>query len=246
MANTTFGNLKIAALRAWGNNYNANDSVKLQIAGNCINRALAIIQGEIKGHPFTLDINNTVAATITTPYKTDLVDTDIIEIFQVEQRSDPRKMKWIPYSLYMEYMADPSRFAGIPSLLWTAVQSVNGSGVNIWSLFFIPTPSSAITIYYDYVKNLQFSSDGSSADAAYSPLPSVYDAWIFDEAKPMFYEVIDPMNDNLITRAYSMAKDSRERFKKMILSTADGYQQAQSSRMRGPLMVKPVDTTPVP
>lgn len=243
MANTTFSNLKINFLRSCGNNYNANDATKLQIAGNCINQALGIIQGEIKGHPFTLDINNQVTATITTPYKTDLVDTDIIEILQVSQRSDPRKMEWIPYTEYLRLMADPSRFAGIPSLFWTAVQSVNVSGVNIWSLFFIPTPSSAITIYYDYVKRLSFSSDGTSADAEYSPLPVVYDSWIMDEARPKFYEVIAPMETNLIMRAEKKAMESRERYKAMILSMADGYTQVKSVRDNAPLIIKRVGTT---
>jgi len=243
MANTNFGGLKINFLRSCGNNYNASDSTKLQIAGNCINQALSIIQGEIKGHPYTLDINNTVAATITTPYKTDLADTNIVEILQVSQRSDPRKMEWIPYTEYLRLMADPTRFAGIPSLFWTAVQSVNVSGVNIWSLFFIPTPSSAITIYYDYIKNLQFTADDSSANAEYSPLPTTFDAWIFDEARPKFYEVIAPMESNLILRAEKKAMESRERFKNMILSTADGYTQVKSVRQSAPLIIRRVGTT---
>lgn len=216
------------------------------MAGNCINSALGIIQGEIKGHPYTLDINNTVTATIVTPWGTPLSNTDIIEIYQVEQRSDPRKMTWIPYSTYMEYMANPALFSGIPSIFWTATQEVNVSGQNIWTLFFIPTPGSAITIYYDYVKNLQFASDGSSADAAFSPLPSVFDEWIYAEAKPMFYEIIDPGNTAMIQRAVTQAIEARQRYRTMIMSGADTYVQAQSVRERGPLIVKFVGTTPRP
>lgn len=246
MANTTFGNLKINASRLFGNNYNANDSVKLQLVGSCINQALGIIQGEIKGHPFTLDINNSVTSTTTTPYGTPLADTDIIEILQVSERIDPRKLQWIPYTLYMEYMADPARFSGTPNLYWTATQAINGSGQNIWTLFFVPTPGSAITIYYDYVKNLQFSSDASSADASFSPLPSVYDAWIFAEAKPIFYEIIDPMNTSMIQRAATQAIEARQRYRTMIMSGADTYTQAQSVRERGPVFVKYVGTTTKP
>lgn len=246
MANTTFANLKIKFLRRCGNQFNANDSTRLELAGNCINSALGIIQGEIKGHPFTLDTNNTVTATITTPYGTALADTDIIEILDVSQRVDPRKLVWIPYALYKEYMADPTRFAGTPNLYWTATQAVNGSGQNIWTLFFIPTPSSAITIYYDYIKNLQFSSDGTGANDSYSPLPTVYDEWIYAEAKPMFYEIIDPTNDAMINRAAGQALEARDRFRRMIMAGADQYTQAQSLRDRGPMIIKRVQTTPAP
>lgn len=223
--------------------YNANDATKLELAGNCINRALGIIQGELKGHPYTLDINNTVTATITTPYKTDLADTDIIEIFQVSQRSDPNKLKFIPYQQYLQYMADPSRFAGIPSAYWTAIQNLNVSGQNIWSLFFIPTPSSAITIYYDYIKNMQFSSDGTSANASFSPLPSVYDGWIFDEAKPFLYEILEWKNANIIASAKSSAQESRTRYKSMIMSPADAYPQVASVRDSNNLIIKRVEST---
>jgi len=246
VANTTFGNLKINLLRQKGNNYNSSDATLLILAGQCINNALGIIQTEIKGHPFTLDINNTVTSTITTPYKTDLVDTDIIEILQVSQRVDPRKLIWIPYTEYMEYMADPTRLAGTPNWYWTAIQNLNVSGVNIWSLFFIPTPSSAITIYYDYEKNIQFTSDGTAADSSFSPLPTTYDKWIFDEAAPMLYEIMDSKNTNLITRAAATALESRARYKTMILSGADTYRQVQSQRERGPYIWKQVATVTSP
>lgn len=246
MANTTFGNLKINFLRLAGNRYNANDATLLQLAGNCINQALGIIQSEIKGHPFTLDINNTVTATTTTPYRTDLVDTDIIEVLQVSQRVDPRKLVWIPYTRYLEYLADPTRISGTPNWYWTAVQALNVSGQNIWSLLFIPTPSSAITIYYDYEKNIQFSQDGAGADASYSPLPTTYDAWIYAEAKPILYEIMDSKNNGLITRAQAMAQEARSRYKSMIMNGANTYQQVQSNRERGPYIFKQVQDVTVP
>lgn len=244
MANTTFGNLKINLLRLCGNQYNANDSVKLQDAGNCINSALGIIQSVIKGHPYTIDTANTVTATITTPYGTALSDTNIIEVISVSQRADPNKMKWIPYEQYLAYMADPSRLVGTPSLMWTALQTVNGSGQNIWTLFFIPTPSSAITIYYDYVKNLCFSSDTTTADSEFSPLPTTYDRWIIDEAKPFLYEILDSKNQNVINSAKTQAQESRRLFKQAIMSATDGFVQAASARERMPLIIKRVETTP--
>ncbi len=246
MANTNFGQLKINLLRLSGNQYNSGDVTKLQLAGNCINSALGIIQGEIKGHPYTLDTGNTVPAIIVSPYGTTLADTNIIEVVDVTQRIDPRKVSWIPYQTYQSYMANPALFAGTPSLYWTALQSLNNSGQNIWTLFFIPTPSSAITIYYDYVKNLQFSADGTTADAEYSPLPTVFDKWIIDEAKPFIYEIMDSKNQGVINAATINAEKSRKRYKQMILSNADGYVQVASIREAGPMIVKRVETTPIP
>ena len=243
MANTTFGQLKINLLRLAGNQYNAGDSVKLELAGNCINRALGIIQGEIKGHPFTMDTGNTVTATITAPYGTALVDTNIIEIVSVSQRSDPNKLKWISYEEYLAFMADPTRLVGTPSLMWTALQALNVSGQNIWTLFFIPTPSAAITIYYDYIKSLLFASDGVSANAAFSPFPSAYDGWIIDEAKPFVYELTGS-GPAVINAAKAAALESRVTYKRMILSPTNGYSQVSSVREKGPLILKRVETTP--
>jgi len=245
MANTTFANLKINMLRRAGNNYNSSDSTRLQLAGNCINSALSVIQGEIKGHPFTLDTGNTVTTTANQAY-VNLTPTDIIEIVSVQERVDPNKLKWIPYTLYLQYMADPSRFSGTPNMYYTYLQSVNGTGENIWQILFVPTPSSAITIYYDYIKNLRFSSDGTGSDASFSPLPTVYDDWIYSEAKPMFYEIIDPMNTSLIQRSVTQALEARNRFRAMIMAGADQYVQAQSVRERGPMIIKQVDTVALP
>ena len=155
-------------------------------------------------------------------------------------------MTWIPYQTYKAYMADPTLFSGIPSLMWTALQTVNVSGQNIWTLFFIPTPSSAITIYYDYIKNLQFTVDGTGADAEFSPLPTPFDGWIIDEAKPFIYEILDSKNRGVIDSARAEAEVSRKRYKQMILSNADGYTQVASVRERGPMIVKRVATLTLP
>jgi hypothetical protein len=239
MANTTFGNLKINFLRHCGNQYNANDATRLELAGSCINQALGIIQGEIKGHPFTLDTGNTVNTTANQAY-VNLTDTDIIEVLSVQEKVDPSKLFWIPFSVYREYMADPSRYSGTPNLFYTLLQSVNVSGQNIWQILFVPTPSSAIAIYYDYIKNLQFSSNGTSANAAFSPLPTVYDSWIYEEAKPIFYEIIDHDNDDLINRSKKYAVEARIRYKSMIMAGAEQYTQVRSARDGGVLLHKQV------
>ncbi len=238
--NTTFANLKINLLRRAGNQYNSNDSVRLQLAGNCINQALAIIQGEIKGHPFTLDTGNTISTVANQAYVT-LLDTNIVEVLSVQERVDPNKLKWIPYSLYLQYMADPSRFTGTPNLYYTILQSIV-TGVASWQILFVPTPASAITIYYDYVKSLQFSADGTGADSEYSPLVATYDEWIYAEAKPMIYEITDPTNDSMIKRAVTQALEARSRYRTMIMAGADTYQVCQSVRERGPMVIRTVDT----
>jgi len=124
--------------------------------------------------------------------------------------------------------------------------TLNVSGQNIWTLFFIPTPSAAITIYYDYIKNMAFSSDGTGADASYSPLPTTFDGWIIDEAKPFIYEILDSKNQGVIAAATANAIQSRKRYKQMILSNADGYTQVASVRERGQLIVKRVETLTLP
>jgi len=240
MANTQLSQLKINFLRFCGNNYNSSDTVKLELAGICINQALGIIQGEIKGHPFTLDTGNTVSTVANQAY-VNLTPTDIVEILSVQERIDPSKLKWITYSQYLMYMADPSRFTGTPNLYYTTLQSVDGSGNNIWQILFVPTPASVITIYYDYVKNLQLTSD-----SAYSPLPTVYDNWIYSEAKPLFYEIIMPMENEVIARATAQAGEARQRYRTMIMAGADQYVQAQSVRNRGPMIYRQVEPTPAP
>lgn len=246
MANSTFAVLKQRMLQLAGSNYNANDATRLELAGNCINQALGIIQGVIKGHPYTLDTGNSITATSSAPYGTVLSETNIIEILQVSQRVDPRKMTWLPYPLYREYMADPTRLSGTPSWYWSATQELNVSGVNIWTLFFIPTPSGSTTVYYDYEKNIQFTADGTSANAEFSPLPRVYDQWIIDEAKPIFYEIIMPMENATINRAKAAALETRARCRDMIMAMSDGYTQAQSPRERGPMVFKEVQTVTAP
>ena len=209
--------------------------MRLELAGICLNQAAGIIQGEIKGHPFTLDTGNTVSTVANQAY-VNLSDTDIIEILSVQERVDPNKLTWIPYSLYLQYMADPSRFTGTPNLYYTTLQTIV-AGAPTWQILFVPTPASAITIYYDYVKNLQMASD-----AAYSPLPPVYDSWFYAEAKPMLYEIIDPTNTDMIQRAVAQAVEARQRYRSMIMAGADQYQVCQSVRERGPMVIRQVDT----
>lgn len=245
MANTTFGNLKKNLLRRCGNSYNANDSVKLELAGGIINDVLSMIQSLIKGHPYTLDTGNTVNTVASQAY-IPLVDTDIVEILQVSQRTTNSKLRYIPYSDYIKLVPNPTLLGGIPELFWTATQAVNITGQNIWTLYFIPTPSSVVAIYYDYEKKLAFSFDGTAADGEFSPLPVTYDAWIYAEAKPFIYEMLDPKNSALITRAAKLALEARALFKNMILSPADGFNQVGSRRDDVPFMYKRVATTPAP
>lgn len=245
MVNTTFANLKKGLLQKSGNNYNPNDATRLTIAGGCINDALSIIQAQIKGHPFTQAIGKTVS-TVTNQAYVNLAETNIVEVLDVYQQTTNSKLRWIPWSQYVNLVPNPNILGGVPEALYTATQALNVSGQNIWSLYLIPTPSSVLTMLYDLVINLRFSADDTTADAAFSPLPSVYDKWIYDEAKPFLYEIIDPKNNALIDRAYKMAETNRNLFKDAILSQADGYVQAGSAREQSPFIYKRVATTPPP
>lgn len=227
MANTTLGNLKIKCLRRSGNNYNANDTTLLSVAGSIINEIMGEIQTYLKGHPYTLDIGNTVSTVASQAY-VDLIPTDIIELLQFYQRESKTKLKQITWQEYIDALPDPTLFGGIPDLRWAPSQAVNVSGVNIWSPYFIPTPSSVITMYYDYVRNLQFTTD--TADSEFCKLPSVYDFWIVAEFKPKLIEIMDPKNSIAITKAENTAKEKRAAAMQAIWSQVDRTQQLKSAR----------------
>ena len=183
-----------------------------------------MIQSLIKGHPFTLDFGNTVSTTADQAY-VELTDTDIIEVLQVYQRVNDRKMRQITYTEYINLVPDPTRTSGNPDAAWAANQTLDGTGNVDWRVYLIPTPSSAITLYYDYIKNIQL-----TTDAAYCVLPSVYDAWIYAEFKPLFYEIIDPKNRQLIDNAVKLAQNARSFYVTAIMSQADRFGQVDSYR----------------
>lgn len=240
MANTTFGNLKINALRLAGNNYNSGDTTRLSLAGTIINDVLGVIQTLIKGHPFTLDIGNTVSTTASQAY-VEPTDTDIIEILQVYQRSTNRKLPQITYTQYIELVPDPTRFGGLPDMAWAPTMSVDGTGNNDWRIYLLPTPSSVITLYYDYIKDLRLSADGS-----FSPLPPTYDRWIYEEFKPIFYEIIDSKNFNLIRSAKQAAAEARSFYLQAIMSQADRFYKVGSKRGETDYRRNLVASTPTP
>lgn len=238
--NTTFGQLKINFLRKAGNAYNANDATKLTMAGNCLNDALQGIWSEIKGHPYTLDTDNTINTTAGQGY-VELIDTDILEIYDVTQKTTNSQLKWVPWAKYKQLVPNDSILKGVPEALWTSSQSVSVTGQSTWRIYFIPTPSAAIAIYYDYFKDPTM-----VGDSAFCPLPSVYDCWLEHEAKPIFYEMIDPKNNALIDRSLERAAQARLDYKRAILSQGVGYPQAASARESGPWIYKRVAATPPP
>ena len=245
MANTTFGNLKIKCLRRGGNLYNANDATLLTMMGGIINEVMGEIQSYLKGHPYTLDIGNTVATVASQPYVS-LTDTDIIEILQIYQRVSNTKLKQIRYQEYIELIkGNPTLVGGTPEMAWAPSQAVNVSGVNIWSAHLIPTPSSIVTLYYDYVRNLQFSSDGTSADAEFCKLPSVYDYWIIAESKPKILEITDAKNTAAIRKAEESAAQKRAIAMQAIWSQVDQFDQAGTARTQ-PFVYNRVARTSAP
>ena len=238
--NTTFGNLKINALRRAGNNYNSNDTTRLSIAGSILNEVAGIIQSEIKGHPFTLDIGNTVSTTANQAYVDLAAVTDILEILQVYERTTNRKIPQITYEQYISLIPDPTRFGGISDMAWAATQVVT-SGKPNWFIYLIPTPSSTQTLYYDYMKSFQM-----SADADYCPLPTAYDGWWYSEFKPIFYEVIDSKNRTLIRAAKEEARQDRAYYKQQIMSQAGRYEKIASRRGDFDYRRNLVSPTPTP
>lgn len=242
--NSTFSALKINALRKAGNNYNANDATLLSMAGGLINDILGEIGSLIKGHPFTLDIGNTVSTVASQAYVA-LTDTDIVEVLQVYERVTNRKLKQITYKEYIDMAPDPTRFGGIPDLAWAPTQVVT-AGQMAWSLYLIPTPASVVTLYYDYLKSMKFSADGTGADAEFSPLPPTYDNWIFSEFKPLLYEILDSSNRAKIDNAKKQTLLDRSMYMTAIMSQADRWNQVGSARDTLDYRYNRVATTPIP
>ncbi len=240
MANTTFSNLKINALRRAGNNYSSNDTTRLSIAGSIINEVLGLIQSEIKGHPFTLDQGNTVSTVASQAYVDLVAVTDILEILSVYQRPTNKKLSQITFDQYTELIPDPTRFGGVPDMAWAPTQIVT-NGVPNWFIYLVPTPSSVITLYYDYLKVFSLSADGD-----YSPLPPSYDGWIYAEFKPIFYEIIDSKNRALIRAAKDEAMQARIAYKTAIMSQAGRSDQVASRRGDFDYRRNLVATTPTP
>lgn len=243
MANTTFGQLKINCLNRAGNNYNANDSVMLAMAGQIINEVMGEINSLIKGHPFTLDTGNTVSTVAAAP-GTALAQTDILEILQVYQRDSKTKLKQITWQQYIAMLPDPTVFSGISDLFWVPVQEVNVSGVNIWTIYTLPTPASIQTMYFDYVKDLAFSAD-TGVDGEFCKLPRAYDYWIIAEAKPKIWGILDPKNTRLIQEAEADAAIQRTKAMRAILSQVDRTTQVGSQRQI-PTYRNPVPTITPP
>lgn len=245
MANTNFGQLKINALRRSGNSYNANDTTKLELAGNIINGIMGQIQEWIKGSPWTMDLDNTVNTVASQAY-IDLVDTDILEVLQVSQRVSTTKLKQLDRLEYVQAIPDPTKFGGVPEVGWAPSVTINISGQNIWRLYLAPTPNAIQAMYYDYIKDLKFSVDGVAANAEFNKLPPYADEWIYSEFEAAFYRVIDPKNSTLIRRAEASALDKRPVFIEALSSPKDYSFQTGSARDQYPWIVSAVQRTPVP
>lgn len=227
MANTTLSNLKIGALRRV-HHYNSSDTALLALTGGLINDILGYFNVRLKGTIYTQDLDNTVATVASQAY-VDLVDTNIIEVLQVYERTDDVKLKQISRVDYVGISPDTTQFSGNPRS-WAATQALNGSGVNIWSLYLFPTPSSVLTLRYDYIKNLKFSSD--TADAEFCPLPAIYDDWIYAEFKHRFWRVIAPNDTARINSALEEAKHIGAEYERAIRGPVDLTYQAQRFRTR--------------
>lgn len=245
MANTTFANLKINALRRAGNSYNSSDSTRLSMAGSIINDVLSMIGQYIKGHPYTLDIGNTVSTVADQAY-VDLTDTNIIEVLQFTQRSTNSKLKQVNYEEFVSMFPNTTLVGGVPELVWSPTQTVSVSGVPTWRIYLGWTPSSVITMYYDYVKNLRFSADGTGADSEFSPLPPVYDRWIYAEFAPIWYGIISPEAISRIQKAEAVALEVRTQCLNDLKNAISHQMQMGNYGDDKPVVYRLVSVTPQP
>jgi hypothetical protein len=171
-----------------------------------------------------MDIGNTVSTVASQPYVDLVAVTDILELDNVYQRVSDVALPQISYQEYIKLAPDPTRWGGLPDGAWAATMTVT-AGVPNWFIYLLPTPSSIITLYYDYMKLFSL-----SADADYSPLPSAYDGWIYAEFKPKLYEILDKNNRTLIRDAENSATEKRSAYKTAINSQASRYSQIASAR----------------
>lgn len=244
MANSTFSALKIKCLQRAGNSYNSADATRLSIAGGIINDVLAMIGQQIKGHPYTLDIGNSIATTASQAY-VDLVDTDIIELVQFTQRSTSSKLKQITYQEYVTMFPNTTLIGGVPELVF-APTTVIAAGVLTYRVYLGWTPSSAVTMYYDYIKSMRFTADGTSADAEYSPLPTSYDRWIVAEFAPIWYGLVSPEAIQRIQKAEAYALQVRTECLNDLKNAATHQIQMGDYSDRGPAIYRPVAQTNQP
>jgi hypothetical protein len=244
MANTTFGNLKIGALRR-SDHYNSGDSTLLEVAGCVINDVLSEIQSETRNSMYWIDLDNTVNTVASQAY-VDLTDTDILEVLAVYQRETDTKLKRIDRNEFVNIAPDTTLHTGTPDLAYCEEQILSGAGVNTFRLFLLPTPGSVIALRYDYLKNPRFSADGAGADAEFCPLPSNYDELIYAMFRPKFFAVIDPENGPRISTALALADRIAGKYLPMIRTKVDEVYQFGSYRHKFPLREFDTKATPVP
>ena len=243
MANTTLGNLKIGALRRV-HFYNSGDATGLALAGGIINDVLGYIQTQIKGSLYEHDLANTITTTANQAY-VDLTDSNILEILNVYQTTTDTKLRRLSRQEFVLLQPDTTVFSGTPEYAYFPTQILT-AGVNTWRVYLIPTPSSAISLSYDYIKSLQFSADGTSADAEYSALPRIFDDWIYSEFAPRWFKIVDPSNLQKIQVAESQAEKARRNYRSFIKQDIDGTPQIGSFRDQPVIINRFVKTTPAP
>lgn len=244
MANTTFANLKIKCLRQAGNEYNANDSTRLEMAGALINDVLSEIQAEIgKDLIYAYDLSNSVNTTSSQAY-VQLTDTDIVDILAVYQATDDVKLTQIPWQDYIQLQPDSTLFSGNPYLTYSVAQVLD-SGVNKFRLYFIPTPASAIAISYDYLKNIRFSADGTGANSEYCALPTAFDELIVALFRPKYYQIIDPENGQRLTNVLALADRAKQTYYPRLSGRSDMVQTIKPFGY-GENYVSRVKATPTP
>jgi len=245
MANTTFANLKKSCLRKAGNWYTASDSTLLEVAGGLINDCISTIQALSPDSLYWRDLDNTVSTTASQAY-VDLSETDILQILNVYQRESDTKLTRVDRRTFVGLSPDTTAHSGTPDLAYDEEQILNVSGQNIFRLYLLPTPGSAITIRYDYIKNGRFTADGTAADSEFCALPSTFDPLIAAMFKPRFLEVLSPQDTGAITKAENAESEAISRFLPLLTSKIDESWQVGSFRYARNRKPFTVSATPTP
>jgi len=244
MANTTFGTLKINCLRRV-HHYNSTDATLLELAGSLINDIMGEIQAMTRDSLFWRVLAATDNTVADQAY-IDLSPTDILEVLNVYQATTDTKLARITLREYRDFLPDATVTGGTPDLMYAEEQVINGSGVNIFRLFLIPTPSAVIAMLFDYLKNARFSADGTGADAEFSPLPQTFDPLIHAMFRTKWASVVDPDNAARFKVAQASEIQAKDTFLPILTTKVDRSPQMKSYRARFPLIITRVQETPSP
>jgi hypothetical protein len=142
--------------------------------------------------------------------------TDMLDIIKVVDRGNDRFLEYIPYQRLAEMYPDPA------SNSTTTPDYVSRMGEYI---YFGPTPSSAILLYYTYIKTV---AELTSADTM--PIDSDYDELIIAKSLEWLYSFLDSKDRSSILTAKERVAELR---KTLIVDSPKRIGLIRQSALRG-------------